>query len=116
MSEHIVQPKSYYKIFGALMLLTAITVGVAFINFGPLNNFIAMGIAVTKATLVILFFMHVRYGTRLTQVVVVAGFFWLAIMFVLIGSDYLSRGYVRRDTLVQPVAIESSTHIPETPH
>ena len=94
--HHIVQPKQYYKIFGALMVLTALTVLVAFFNFGPLNNFIAMGIAVTKATLVILFFMHVRYGTQLTKVIVVAGFFWLAIMFVLIGTDYLSRQYVPR--------------------
>lgn len=94
MSEHIVQPSMYYKIFGALMVLTAITVAVAFVDFGPLNNFVAMGIAVTKATLVILFFMHVRYSSRLTMLIVGAGFFWLGIMFVLISTDYLSRGYL----------------------
>lgn len=94
MSEHIVQPSLYYKIFGALMVLTATTVAVAFVNFGPLNNFIAMGIAVTKATLVILFFMHVRYGSRLTWLIVAAGFFWLGIMFVLVGTDYIGRGMV----------------------
>ncbi len=96
MSEHIVQPKSYYKIFGALMVLTMLTVIVAFFDFGALNDIVAMTIAVTKATLVILFFMHVFYSSRLTKTIVVAGFFWLAIMFVMIGSDYLSRGYVSR--------------------
>lgn len=94
MSEHIVQPKLYYQIFGALMVLTALTVGVAFINFGPLNDVVAMGIAVTKAVLVILYFMHVRYSTKLVWVIVVAGFFWLGIMFVLTSADYLSRGMV----------------------
>ena len=94
MSEHIVEPKLYYKIFGTLMILTALTVGVAFFDFGPLNNVVAMTIAVTKAVLVILFFMHVRYGTRLIWVVVVAGFFWLGILFVLTGTDYISRGWV----------------------
>lgn len=94
MSEHIVQPKLYYQIFGALMVLTALTVGVAFINFGPLNDVVAMGIAVTKAVLVILYFMHVRYSTKLVWVVVVAGFFWLGIMFVLTSADYISRGWV----------------------
>lgn len=95
--HHIVQPKTYYKIFGALMILTALTVVVAFFDFGPLNNFVAMGIAVTKATLVILYFMHVRYGTKLTQVVAIAGFFWLFIMFALIGTDFMAqRFYVPR--------------------
>lgn len=96
MSEHIVQPKSYYKIFGALMVLTILTIVVAFFDFDALNDVVAMTIAVTKATLVILFFMHVYWSTRLTKTIVVAGFFWLAIMFVMIGSDYLSRGYVSR--------------------
>ncbi len=94
MSEHIVQPSLYYKIFGALMVLTALTVFVAFFDFGPLNNIVAMGIAVLKATLVILFFMHVKYSTRLVWVVVAGGFVWLGIMFVLIGTDYISRGMV----------------------
>jgi cytochrome c oxidase subunit 4 len=94
MSEHIVEPKLYYKIFATLMILTVLTVIVAFFDFGPLNNVVAMTIAVTKAVLVILFFMHVRYGTKLIWVVVVAGFFWLGILFVLTSADYLSRGMV----------------------
>lgn len=94
MSEHIVSRNIYYLIFAALMILTAITVGVAFINFGPLNNVIAMTIAVIKATLVVLYFMHVKYSSRLVKVVVVAGFFWLAIMVLFTGSDYVTRGMV----------------------
>ncbi len=92
MSEHIVSRKLYYLIFGALMVLTAVTVYVAFFDLGPLNNVVALTIAVIKATLVILYFMHVRYSSRLTWVVIAGGFFWLAIMFVLISSDYMTRG------------------------
>jgi cytochrome c oxidase subunit 4 len=61
-----------------------------------LNDVIAMTIAVTKAVLVILFFMHVRYGSRLIMLVVVAGFFWLAILMVLTLSDYNSRKWVEQ--------------------
>jgi cytochrome c oxidase subunit 4 len=57
----------------------------------PLNSLVALTIAVTKAVLVILFFMHVKYSTRLTKVVVVAGFFWLGIMLTITMSDYLFR-------------------------
>ena len=91
MSEHIVSRKIYLAIFAALMVLTAVTVLAARQDFGRLNDIIAMAIAVTKATLVVLFFMHVRYSSRLTKVVVVAGFFWLALFVVLTMSDYLTR-------------------------
>ena len=77
------------------MILTLITVIVAFIDLGPLNNFVMLGIAVIKATLVILFFMHVFYSSRLIWVVVLAGFFWLGIMFALTSSDYLTRGWIK---------------------
>ncbi len=96
MSEHIVSKKMYYAIFGALMVLTAITVFAANIDLGSekLNTIVALAIAVTKAMLVILFFMHVRYSSKLTMLIVVAGFFWLGIMIVLTMSDYLSRGMI----------------------
>lgn len=86
----------YVGVFLALMVLLAATVVVAFVDFGLnwLNVAIAMGIAVTKATLVVLYFMHVRYATRLTQIFVVAAFLWLGILFVLTASDYLSRGWL----------------------
>ena len=87
-------PKSvYYTIFGALMVLTAVTVGVAFINLGSLNFPVAIAIAVTKATLVILFFMHVKYASRLAKMIVGMAFFFLAVLFGLTLTDYLSRGW-----------------------
>ena len=97
MSEHIVSRKVYFVIFGALMLGTLLTVVAAKIDLDHLfhgaNTVVALTIAVIKATLVVLYFMHVRYSTRLIWVVVVAGFFWLGILFVLTMSDYLSRGW-----------------------
>jgi cytochrome c oxidase subunit 4 len=94
MSPHIVPTRVYYAVFTTLMTLTGITVAVAFVDLGFLNIAMALGIAVIKATLVILYFMHVRYGTRLTWVVVASGFFWLGILIALGLSDYLSRGWL----------------------
>jgi cytochrome c oxidase subunit 4 len=84
----------YYLIFAALMVLTAATVGAAYLDLGRLNTVVALGIAVLKATFVILFFMHVWDSTRLTRIVVVSGFLWLAILFALTFNDYLSRGWL----------------------
>ncbi|HVF91432.1 MAG TPA: cytochrome C oxidase subunit IV family protein [Blastocatellia bacterium] len=94
MSEHIVPKKIYYAIFATLLVLTGVTIAVAFINLGPFNNIVAMTIAVIKATLVVLYFMHVRYSSRLTWIIVGAAFFWLALMVALTLSDYLTRGWV----------------------
>jgi cytochrome c oxidase subunit IV len=92
MSEHIVPRKVYFSVFGALMVGTAITVIAATINFpGPLNDIVAMSIAVTKMMLVLLFFMHVRYSSRLIWVVVAGMFFWLLILLLLTLADYMSR-------------------------
>ena len=95
MSEHIVQRKVYFAIFGGLMIFTALTVFAAFVDldhvFKGANTVVALTIAVIKATLVVLYFMHVRYSSRLTWVIVAAGIFWLGIMFVLTASDYLTR-------------------------
>jgi cytochrome c oxidase subunit 4 len=91
---HVVPPRVYYAIFATLIVLTAVTVYVAFIDLGPFNSIAALAIAVTKATLVMLYFMHVRYSTRLTWVVVIGGFFWLGIMLTLTLSDYLTRGWM----------------------
>jgi len=92
MSGHISPKSTYYTIFGALMVCTALTVGVAFVNLGNLNFPVALVIAIFKATLVILFFMHVKYGSGLTKLIVGTAFFFLGIMLVLMMSDYLSRG------------------------
>jgi cytochrome c oxidase subunit 4 len=91
MSEHIVSKKVYFVIFGALMILTIITVAVATLDLGPFNAIVALIIAAFKALLVVLYFMHVRYSSRLTWAFVGAGFFWLALLFALTLSDYFSR-------------------------
>lgn len=90
-SEHIVSPKLYGLIFVALMAFTITTVAVAFVNLGPFNIVVALAIASIKAVLVILFFMHMRYSPRRTQLVLVCGFFWLAIMLLLTLADYRTR-------------------------
>jgi cytochrome c oxidase subunit IV len=93
MSEHVSPKSLYYTIFGTLMVLTAVTVAVAFINIGILNFPLALGIAITKATLVILFFMHAKYSSRLTKLVVGGAFFFLGILLTLTMTDYMSRGW-----------------------
>ena len=84
----------YYAVFVALLVGTGLTVAAAFVDMGPMNNVVMLTIACVKASLVILFFMHVRWSTRLTWVVVASGFFWLLIMFTLTMTDYFSRGWV----------------------
>ncbi len=91
MTDHILPKRVYYTIFGILMLGTYLTVQIAFFDLGRLNTVVALTIAVVKATLVVLFFMHVKYSTRLTWAVVLGSIFWLGIMFVLTMSDYLTR-------------------------
>jgi cytochrome c oxidase subunit 4 len=93
MSGHVSPKSTYYAIFGALMVLTAVTVGVAFVNLGSWNFPVALAVAITKATLVILYFMHVKYSSRLTKMVVGMAFFFLACLFGLTMTDYLSRGW-----------------------
>ncbi len=94
MSEHVTSPKVYIEIFLILMVLTAVTVWVAFQDLGPFNDIVALGIAVTKACLVILYFMHVRYSSRMIYVTVGAGFLWLAILIGITLTDYLSRAKI----------------------
>ncbi len=91
MSHTIVPVRTYVVIFVALMALLGVTVGAAFVDLGPLNLVAAMGIAIVKGALIVMFFMHVRQASRLTWIFAVAGFFWLAIMLVLTMTDYLTR-------------------------
>jgi cytochrome c oxidase subunit IV len=91
MSEHSTSRAVYFFTFGALMVLTAATVIVATFDLGWANDVVAMGIAVTKALLVLWFFMHLRYSTRVTVLTAVAGFFWLAILIFLTMNDYATR-------------------------
>jgi cytochrome c oxidase subunit 4 len=95
-SGHVLSVKLYAAIFGLLLALTLATAGAAFIDLGgSFNAVVALLIAGGKALLVILFFMHVRYSSRLTWVFVGAGFFWLLIMLVLTLADVLSRGWLQ---------------------
>jgi len=94
MSTHIVPVKIYFAIFAALLILTFLTVFAAFKDLGELNVIVAVAIAVTKATLVVLFFMHVKYSDRLTWIVVISGIVFLAIMLVLTLSDYFARSWL----------------------
>ena len=91
MTGHILPKRIYYTIFGVLMLATYATVQIAFLDLGVFNAVVALTIAVVKAVLVVLFFMHVRYSTRLTWVVVVGAVFWLVILLALTSGDYLTR-------------------------
>jgi cytochrome c oxidase subunit IV len=93
MAGHISPKSTYFTIFGALIVCTILTVTAAFINLGDLNFPVALTIAIFKATLVVLFFMHVKYGSKLTKLVVGTAFFFLGIMLTLTLSDYLSRGW-----------------------
>jgi len=93
MSGHLSPRSVYYAIFVALMVLTAVTVAVAFVPLGALNFPVAIAIAITKATLVVLFFMHVKYSSRLTKMIVGMALFFLMTMFGLTLTDYLSRGW-----------------------
>ncbi len=99
MSVHIVPRSTYFAVFGALMVLTFLTVVAANFNFGAMNDVIAMTIAVSKMMLVLLFFMHVKYSSRLIWVIVSCMFFWLIIMLTLTLSDYLSRGFIKIPTV-----------------
>jgi cytochrome c oxidase subunit IV len=94
MHEQAASIKSYTLVFLSLLILTAATTVVAFIDLGPLNVVMALFIAVVKMMLVALFFMHLRSSTILTKVVVGGGMLWLAILLVLSLSDFVTRGWL----------------------
>lgn len=94
MTHQIVSQKLCLLIFAVLMVLTASNVGVAYVDLGQLNVIIALSIAVCQALLVILYFMHVRYSSQLTKLVVVAGFCWLVLLIGLTLSDFLTRDWL----------------------
>ncbi|MBM3280348.1 MAG: cytochrome C oxidase subunit IV family protein [Candidatus Handelsmanbacteria bacterium] len=94
MSQHHIVPLSvYFRVFALLMLMTVATVGVAYVDLGWGNTPVALAIALFKASIVILFFMHVRYNTPLMWLYAAAGFFWLLILLVLTMQDYYTRGW-----------------------
>jgi cytochrome c oxidase subunit IV len=93
-SDHIVPPKVYFMIFASLMVLTAATVAAAFMDLGPFNLAVALGIAIIKATLVVLYFMHVRYNPKLIWLAITLAVSWLGVLLVVTLSDYMSRGWI----------------------
>ncbi len=91
--EHIVQPKTYLVILIALLILTATTTGVCFLDLGILNPIVALAIACTKAVLVILFFMHLRYSSKLLKLTLCAGLFTFIVLISMTLTDYVSRAW-----------------------
>lgn len=91
--HHIVSPLQYGMVFGTLLLFTGITVGAAFIDLGIFNPVVALGIACFKACVVILFFMHVKYSSRLVKMTVGAGFFTFLVLVTMTMTDYISRAW-----------------------
>ena len=100
MSEHIVPVRVYITIFLVLLVGTALTVWAAFVDFQLpyINTIVALTIATIKATFVVLYFMHVRYSSRLIWVIFAAALFWMAILFALTFSDYQTRKWDRNRT------------------
>lgn len=101
--HHVVPVRTYLMVFAALMVLAIVTVAVSYVNMGVLNNFIAMAIAISKAALIMAFFMHLKYTNKLTLLVALMGFFWLIIFFVITMGDYLARGSIPGDLGPQSV-------------
>ena len=94
MTHQVVPVRNYITIYLILITLTITTVAVSRIDLGEFNFIVAITIAVIKALLVILYFMHVKQSSSMTKLFVGAGFFWMAILLVFILSDYLSRGWL----------------------
>jgi len=92
--EHVVPYTVYLAVFGALMVLTVLTVVVAFFDLGNLNVTVALTVAVMKASLVVLFFMHAKYQSQIIKLVVLAAIVWLGFLFLITLSDYLTRGWL----------------------
>jgi cytochrome c oxidase subunit 4 len=91
--HHIVSPLQYAMVFGTLLTGTAITVGAAYIDLGIFNPVVAIAIACIKACIVILFFMHVKYSSRLVKMTVGAGFFTFLVLITMTLTDYMSRAW-----------------------
>lgn len=91
--HHIVGPKVYLAVFLALIVCTGLTTGVAFIDLGIFNPVIALAIACFKAVLVVLFFMHIYYSSKLLKLTVASGFFIFLVLITMTLSDYMSRAW-----------------------
>ena len=97
MPDPIIQPKTYFKVFGALMGLLVLTVGANFVNLGPFNVVVALAIAVAKGLLIMLFFMEVRYSHPIVWLFAGASFLWLLLLLIFTMSDYATRGWTNME-------------------
>ena len=94
-SEHHIVPKRvYFAVFFTLIVMTWVTAYVSTVDMGRLNIFVALSIAIFKASLVILFFMHVKYGTKLTKMIVLAGLYWLLLLLFIAMADLWTRNWM----------------------
>jgi cytochrome c oxidase subunit 4 len=91
--HQVVSPKTYLIIFASLLFFTALTVAASYLELGVFNAVVALGIAVIKGTLVVLFFMHIRYSSKLTKLTVCAGFFTFIVLITMTLTDYMSRAW-----------------------
>ena len=111
MQGHVVDKKLYFLIFGALLALTGLTTGIAYVNLGQWNTIVALIIACCKATLVVLFFMHLRWSNHLMRIVLLSALLWLAILISLTTTDFFSRDWTpvpegwKESLLVRPSAL-----------
>ena len=94
MAEHIVTKKQYSYVFGILLVLTLVTTYAGMKDLGPLNVVVALVIAVIKASLMVLFFMHIYWSTKLNKIVVVSGIAWLGLLLWLTVTDFATRGWL----------------------
>jgi cytochrome c oxidase subunit IV len=93
--EHIVSPKVYLIVGTVLLILTGTTAAVSYIDLGVFNAVVAIAIACLKMTLVVLFFMHIKYSSKLTKLTVAAGFFTFIVLIMMTMTDYISRAWGR---------------------
>lgn len=93
-TPHVMPVSTYVSVFLALLGFTALTVAAAYVNLGWANNVVALGIAITKATLVVLYFMHVKENSRLIPAVIFSGLFMLLLLLVNLLADYGTRGWL----------------------
>jgi cytochrome c oxidase subunit IV len=92
--EEIVQPKVYVRTCVALLALLTLTWGIAYVDLGPFNLIVALAIAIAKAIVIALFFMHIKGSSRLLHLAAVAGVIWLLFLISLTLGDYITRGWV----------------------
>jgi len=111
MSGHVIPKRIYFMIFGSLLLLTGLTTGMAFVDLGPWNTVVALVIACFKASLVLLFFMHLRWSTHLNRAVWLSALLWLVILIGLTSIDFLSRSW----TPMSEGWESSALHVPAPP-